>query len=225
MPGRRGLRVIFVAEYATGISAVVLPMVLPLIVVAQLGTEANAYFALPWLITESLNMLVWNINSSYLVEASHDGPQTAALLRRTLRLTCLVSALGVPFLLITAPWLLSLLGGSYSDEGSTVLRLMAAAVPFLIITNLYVSTSRIRQQMGRVVTIQLLTAVAVIALALSLVVPLGINGVGLAYLLAEAAAAAIVILPLIRYMRANDISLFRKPRPVAEPAPVAIPTT
>lgn len=106
-----------------------------------------------------------------------------------------------------------------------MLRLMAAAVPFLIITNLYVSTSRIRQQMGRVVTIQLLTAVAVIALALSLVVPLGINGVGLAYLLAEAAAAAIVILPLIRYMRANDISLFRKPRPVAEPAPVAIPTT
>jgi len=131
----------------------------------------------------------------------------------------------VTTLLITAPWLLSLLGGSYSDEGSTVLRLMAAAVPFLIITNLYVSTSRIRQQMGRVVTIQLLTAVAVIALALSLVVPLGINGVGLAYLLAEAAAAAIVILPLIRYMRANDISLFRKPRPVAEPAPVAIPTT
>jgi len=70
----------------------------------------------------------------------------------------------VTTLLITAPWLLSLLGGSYSDEGSTVLRLMAAAVPFLIITNLYVSTSRIRQQMGRVVTIQLLTAVAVIAL-------------------------------------------------------------
>lgn len=216
MPSRRGLGMIFLAEYATGAMIVIVPMVLPLIVVAELGTQANAYYALPWTISVTLTVLVWNITSSYMVEASNNMPQNAMLLRRTLRLTCLIGAVGVPVLLIAGPWLLSLLGGEYAAEGSTVLRLVAVAVPFTIVTNLYVSTSRVKQQMGRVVAIQLLTAATVIGLALFLVGRMGINGVGLAYLVAEVCASAVVIIPLIRIMQADRISLLREPEGVLE---------
>jgi len=224
MPSRRGLGIIFLAEYATGAMAVVIPLTLPLIVVAQLGTEANAYYALPWLIAESLGLLIWNISSSYMVEASHDGPQIAALMRRTFRLSLLVGGLGVPFLLIAAPLLLSFLGPDYAAEGTTVLRLMVAAIPFTIIVLMYVTTSRVKNQMGRVVAIQLLSAIMVIGLALALIPRLGIDGAGWAYLIAEAIAAAIVIVPLIRFMRANQVSLLRKPPPVTEPVPVPAST-
>ncbi len=225
MPSRRGLGTIFLAEYATGAMAVVIPLTLPLIVVSQLGTEANAYYALPWLIAESLGLLIWNISSSYMVEASHDGPQIAALMRRTFRLSFLVGGLGVPFLLIAAPWLLSFLGPDYAAEGTTVLRLMVAAIPFNIIVTMYVTTSRVRNLMGRVVAIQLLSAIMVIGLALTLIPRLGINGAGWAYLIAEAIAATIVIVPLSRFMRANHVSLLRKPEVVAEPAGVPASTS
>ena len=87
--------------HSPGVVTVVIPLVLPLLVVYQLGIRANAFFALPWLIAESLGFLMWNISSSYLVEASHDRAQNAALMRRTIRLSLLVGGIGVPFILVT----------------------------------------------------------------------------------------------------------------------------
>lgn len=217
LPGRRGLTIIFFSEYATGIMTVAVPMALPLIIVAQLGTESNAYYALPWMLSEAFNMLLWNISSSYMVEASNDGPKAAALLRRTIRLNLLIGGLGVPFMLIGAPWLLTFLGGAYAAEGSTVLRILACAIPFLVITSLYSTTARVRQQMGRVVAIQLGASVLTIGLALILIREMGINGVALSYLIAEVLCAVIVFIPLIRILREKTPAA---PAANPEPAPV-----
>ncbi|GAA1831641.1 hypothetical protein GCM10009836_07030 [Pseudonocardia ailaonensis] len=201
LPPRKALTKIFFAEYATGAMTVIVPMLLPLIVVAHLGTAANAYYALPWMLSEAFNMLLWNIGSSYMVEVSHDSTRAAALLMRTAKLSGLVMLAGVPFLLFAAPWLLTLLGGAYAAEGAGVMRLLACAVPFLIITNLYLSTARVRQQMGRVVAVQLGATVVTLGLAFMLVDPLGIDGVALAYLIAEVLSALVVLGPLIQVFR------------------------
>lgn len=206
MPTRRELGRIFLAEYATGVVTVVIPLVLPLLVVYQLGTRANAFYALPWLIAESLGFLMWNISSSYLVEASHDRAQNAALMRRTIRLSLLVGGIGVPFILVTAPWLLSLLGPEYVAEGTTVLRLMVLAIPFTVVISMYVNMSRIKNEMSRVVAIQLLSAIMVIGLTVTLLPRLGINGAGWAYLVAEAVAAGIAAVPLLRFLRASRVT-------------------
>ncbi|MFC4949311.1 lipopolysaccharide biosynthesis protein [Pseudonocardia sp. GCM10023141] len=217
LPGRRALGIIFVGEYATGIMTVAVPMALPLIIVAQLGTASNAFYTLPWMLSEAFNMLLWNISSSYMVEASNDGPRAAALLRRTIRLNLLIVGLGVPFMLIGAPWLLTFLGGAYAAEGSTVLRILACAIPFLVITALYSTTARVRQQMGRVVAIQLSSALITIGLALLLVGPLGINGVALAYLIAVVLEGAVVLIPLINILREKTPA---ERATHAEPAPL-----
>lgn len=201
IPGRRALTTIFFGEYATGLMTVAVPMALPLIIVTQLGNESNAYYALPWLLSEAFNMLLWNISSSYMVEVSSDERRAGVLLRRTIRLNILVGGLGVPFMLIGVPWVLTFLRGDYAAQGTGVLRILACAIPFLVITALYLATARVRQQMGRVVAIQVLAVVLTIGLALWLVRPLGIDGVALAYLIAEIVSAAIVIVPLIRILR------------------------
>lgn len=203
MPDRRGLARIFLAEYATGAVTFVIPLVLPLLVLTQLGPEANAYYYLPWLIAESLGLLIWNISSSYMVEAAHDGRQTRALMMRTFRLSFLVGGLGLAVILPLAPFILSFLGPDYAEEGAGVLRLMALAVPFNIVYTMFLNTSRVRNQMGRVIGIQLLSAVLVIGLTAALLPGMGIEGAGWGYLVAEAICAAIVAIPLLRYMRAD----------------------
>ncbi len=202
LPGRRTLVGLFVGEYATGATSVIVPLFMPLIVVTMLGTEANAYYALPWLISEAVTVLLWNISSSYITEASNDVRQGPALMRRAWRLSWLIGVTGTPFLLVGAPWLLSLLGDAYAEEGTTLLRLMAAALPFTIVHSMYIAFSRVKQQMGRVVALQTLSAVIVVVLALVLVRPLGVAGVGVAYLCAEAIGCAIAAVPLIRAFRA-----------------------
>ena len=201
MPDRRGLLTIFLAEYATGAVTVVIPLVLPLLVVARLGTEANAYYALPWLIAESFSVLIWNISSSYVVEASHDRREQWALMRRTFRLSYLIGLVGVPSLYFLAPWLLSILGDTYSDEGTWVLRYAVLAIPFTIITMNFINTSRLRNQMGRVVVLEVFTAALVIGLAVVLMDRMGVGGAGLAFLLAQALTALIVAVPLLRFAR------------------------
>ncbi|GAA4537928.1 hypothetical protein [Pseudonocardia xishanensis] len=201
MPDRRGLSTIFLAEYATGAVTVIIPLVLPLLVVARLGTEANAYYALPWLIAESFSVLIWNISSSYVVEASHDRREQWALMRRTFRLSYLIGLVGVPSLFFLAPWLLSLLGDTYSDEGTWVLRYAVLAIPFTIINMNFINTSRLRNQMGRVVVLEVFTAALVIGLAVVLMDRMGVGGAGLAFLLAQALTALIVAVPLLRFAR------------------------
>jgi O-antigen/teichoic acid export membrane protein len=210
MPDRRGLARIFVAEYATGAVMYVVPLALPLLVVAVLGTEANAYYALPWLISESLGLLIWNISSSYLVEAAHDSKRIAALMARTIRLIALVAVPGVAVAVLAAPWILSILGPEYAAQGSTVLRLMALAIPFSTVSTLYVAICRLRLQMARVVVIEAAIALLVIGLAIALIRPLGIAGVGLGYLIAEFIVAAATIRPLVRFLRANQFSIRRR---------------
>jgi O-antigen/teichoic acid export membrane protein len=206
MPDRRGLARIFLAEYATGAVMYVVPLALPLLVVTVLGTEANAYYALPWLISESLGLLIWNISSSYLVEAAHDSKRIAALMARTIRLIALVAVPGVAVAVIAAPWILSFLGPEYAAQGTPVLRLMVLAIPFSTISTLYVAVCRLRLQMARVVVVEAGIAVLVVGLALALIGPLGIAGVGLGYLVAEFVVAAATIVPLVRFLRANEFS-------------------
>jgi hypothetical protein len=53
-------------------------------------------------------------------------------------------------------------------------------------------------------------AVLVIGLAVALIRPLGIAGVGLGYLIAEIVVAAATIMPLVRFLRANQFSIRRR---------------
>lgn len=211
-PTRRQLRTIFVGEYATGATTVIVPMLLPLIIVANLGTQANAYYALPWLISEALNLLLWNVYSSYMAEASNDLPNGPALMRRTFRLAGLVGLLGTPFLLLGAPWLLSLLGGGYAVEGESLLRLLALTLPFTIVYSMYISVCRVRGKVGHVVALQVLSGVITVGGTLLLVQPLGVDAVGWSNLAARVVTTIIVAGPLLRIVRQS--------RPVVRPQEV-----
>lgn len=210
LPGTRGLSKILLGEYASGATTVTVPLVLPLIIVAQLGTQSNAYYALAWLISDAFNLLLWNVYTSYMAEASNDRRSARSLTRRTIRMVWLIGGVGTPFLLVAAPWLLSLLGGAYSEEGATLLRLLAIGLPFTITYSTFISMARVRQLMGRVVSLQILSAVLTIGGAAILVGPFGINGVGAAYLGTRVITTLIVIVPLRRMLRSDSPSTFRQ---------------
>ncbi|MDN5933884.1 MAG: hypothetical protein L0I24_22900, partial [Pseudonocardia sp.] len=200
-PTRRDLRTIFIGEYATGATTVIVPLLIPLIIVAHLGTQANAYYALPWMISEALNLLLWNVYSSYMAEASNDLPNASALMRRTFTMAGLIGGLGTPFLLLGAPLLLSLLGGAYAAEGAGLLRLLAITLPFTIVYSMYISVCRVRGKVSHVVALQVISGVTIIGGTLLLVEPFGIEGVGLANLAARVVTTLIVAVPLLRIIR------------------------
>jgi O-antigen/teichoic acid export membrane protein len=181
--------------------SVVVPMVLPLIIVSQLGNEANAYFAMPWVICSALNMLTWNIAASFVMEASSDRSQTRALTRRSLRLGLLVAGAGAVTLLLGASLVLQVFGSAYAEQGAPLLRLMAIAQPATVVTTVFSGLLRIRRQVGWLVLVQGAIGVIVLSLTLFLLPSLGVTGVGVAYLSAEGLAGAVLVVPLLRSLR------------------------
>jgi O-antigen/teichoic acid export membrane protein len=214
LPANRALVSYAAGELTTGLMIYVVPMVLPLIIVAGLGTEANAYFAIPFVISSALTMTTWNVAVSFVVEAATDEAGTAALTRRSLRLAMAVAGAGTLTLLLGAPWLLRIFGESYSTEGTPLLRLMALAAPATVVTTVYTSVLRVRRQVGRVVLVQVLLGTTVLTLTVVLIGSMGITGVGVAYLVAEVAVAAALLIPLLRSLRDP------KPSPAAGSQPV-----
>jgi len=80
---------------------------------------------------------------------------------------------------------------------------MVLAIPFSTVIMLYVNTARLHNRMGRVVAVQCSSAVLVIGLATVLLGRLGVDGAGWASLVAEGSVAAVVIVPLVRMLRAD----------------------
>lgn len=210
------------AELTTGLMIYIVPMVLPLIVIAMLGDEANAYFAIPYVISSALTMLTWNVAVSFVVEAATDERRTWILARRSLRLALLVAVAGMVTLLVGAPLILRIFGGAYADHGATLLRLMALAAPATVITTVYTSVLRVRRKVRWIVVVQILVGSTVIVLSALLIHRLGVTGVGVAYLLAEGVAGAALAVPLVRSIRkppGHAVPPLRSPSPTDPTVP------
>jgi len=205
LPGRSDLARAVSAEYLIGLVSTVAPLVLPLLVVQRLGLDANAYFAMPWLLATALNLLMWNIAWIFLVEASQDPNCLPNLLGRALRLSLIVAAAGGAFVILAGPWLLSILGPAYAANGIWLLRVVALASPAVAVIIVWSTASRSLGKLRRVVVMQAAIGVSVVGLAFLLIGSIGVIGIGIAYLLANTTAALIVLRPLLGAIRSGTV--------------------
>ena len=86
---------------------------------------------------------------------------------------------------------------------------MVLAIPFMVFSMMFINTSRVQNKMRRVVGTQLMIGTLMIVLTVTLLPVMGVEGAGWAYLIAEASGALVGAVPLYRFMRANDVRLFR----------------
>ncbi|HJZ47162.1 MAG TPA: LysM domain-containing protein [Roseiflexaceae bacterium] len=186
------------SNYLGSMLSLAVNTLLPLLVLHQLGARANAYFAQPWLIASSLQLVVGNMAVSLTVEAATDRERLAAYTRRALVHTARLLAPLVALLLIAAPHLLGLFGGEYAAEGAGLLRLLALGALPNLVNMLYLSVARVRNRVGAIVVVQ----AALCALALGLSYPLlqvyGITGVGIAWLTSQTLVAGGIALATLR---------------------------
>jgi len=205
LPGRSDLAKAVSSEYLNGLDSAVAPLVLPLLVVQRLGLDANAYFAMPWLLATALNLLMWNIASIFLVDASREPNSLPNLLGRALRLSLIVAVASGAFVILAGPWLLSILGPAYAANGVWLLRVAALASPAVAVIIVWCAASRSLGKLRRVVVMQAAIGVSVVGLAFLLIGSIGVVGIGIAYLLANTTAALIVLRPLLGTIRSGSV--------------------
>lgn len=173
----------------------------PLIVVAQLGDVASAHFYMPFMLIVAFDLLFYNVTTSMTVEGAHDEARTPLLAGTVVRrfLTILVPvALTIA---AAAPLLLIPFGQRYADEGAGALRLLALASIARAIVCLYVAIARLQGRGRAILAAQGTVFAVVVALALALAGPLGLPGIGLAWLAGNALVAVVVAPGLVALLR------------------------
>ncbi|MEV4788987.1 lipopolysaccharide biosynthesis protein [Streptomyces tuirus] len=182
------------ADYLGALCRTAAYSVVPLLVLNILGAAHSAYFLLAWAVGCIPYLLVANMGSSLIVEATRDPSRLTQHSLRVLRHSALLMSGGVAAMVVAAPTLLSFFGPAYAEEGTTLLRLLAlSALPNLLVS-LAVDVARIRRRLRLVVGLQLTLCVCVLGLSTALLPVLGLTGAGVAWLVAQCLLALYLLI-------------------------------
>jgi O-antigen/teichoic acid export membrane protein len=174
---------------------------LPIVVVALLGSRANAYFYMPFMIVYSFDSLFLNVTASLTVEGALDQVRIGELTRKTIRHFGGLLVVGVVILVVAAPLLLLPFGGDYASNGASVLRLLAVGSLFRATLFVYSAVCRLQGRGGRILVAEGAMCVLLMGLIFLLGKQLGLTGIALSWM-ASAAIVAIAVAPrLVRTLR------------------------
>lgn len=163
--------------------------VLPLEVVALASTEQNAYSTLTWMLGNAFFTVSPSVSSALFVAGRWKPDELRSATRRA---ATLIAALMIPAGLTVAVfghWILGIFGRDYAHYGYPLLLvLVASAIPDAI-TNVRIGRLRAQGRVSDGARMNLGMAAISIGLAWVLIPPMGIVGIGVAWLAAQTAGS------------------------------------
>ena len=177
-----------VFDYVGAILSIGSITLLPILVIAELGAEQNAYFSIAWLIAYSVHLINVNMSTSLVVESAVDQSRLARQVRHVLAHTSKLLVFVVLALLVSAPYLLGVFGHSYRDAGDTLRLLALAVLPHLVVATA-IGSVRAQRRTGLALCIQGLQCVLALPLTWLLLPVMGLTGAGLAWLVTQSLIA------------------------------------
>ncbi len=204
--GRRGLVGFLANDYLAAIFIQASTTLLPVLVVALLGSSQGAFFYMPFTIISAFDLLFINVAASMTVEASMAGERLSEFARATVRRFGGVLVTGILVVVAGADLILMPFGSAYVDGGGALLRLLACASVFRAIIGLYSAICRVQGRAGRVLCIQAAVFALVISVTLVIGRSHGLEGIGMAWLIANAVVACAIAPTTFRVLRGRDSS-------------------
>ncbi len=206
LPSRRAVSSMMGGEYVAGLAYIALQFLPTLLVATELGPKAAAHFQTPWLAGTSIDFALYYVATSVISESSARPREAPAIVRRAVRFTAWVLLPLTVVLALGAHYFLEILGNAYAVHATTLLRLLAAALPLLAINVLYLTFARLGRRVRRIIAMPV-CGNALILVGSALLVPhLGITGVGIAFLCGQAAVTAAILPSVLRQYRRRDMA-------------------
>lgn len=197
---------IFAAQDFVG-SAIgeVVVVAMPLVAITLLTAEQTAYFSVPFMLVAAFDMMYYAVTVALTTESARDPARvietTALAWRRLTRFQLPVSIA----ILVLAPVILWPFPDAYSEEGTTVLQLLALASAPRAALLFYQAAARLQGHGMRLMLSQIANTVGVVLLAWPLSNEFGVNGIAWAWLATHAILGAIVLPGVLRFKRAPSV--------------------
>jgi O-antigen/teichoic acid export membrane protein len=162
---------------------------LPVMVTARLGPDANAHFYLAWMTASMLFMVSPAVASALYAERTNSA---AVSVSRAAVVVLAVVGAPAAVLLLVGGEILGLFNAGYAVEGTPLLRILVLAALPDAVANLAVAHWRSRGEFRLCRRLNLVRAITCLALAWLLLPTAGITGAGAGWLAGQTAAALLV---------------------------------
>ena len=177
------------------------PLVIPLMVLSQLGNEANAYFTAAWALFSALALLLGTVVGPYIAQASTPGTDQLALTRRFIVLLAAIGCGGAVFLWFLAPIVLGWIGTDYGLQTESLVRILALVLPVSAVGYLYGGMARVVRRLRLAVTMQVICSALLVGGAWFAIARFGTDGIAYTYLAVELLVTAVLLVPAVRLYR------------------------
>ena len=171
------------------------PLVLPVLVVIRLGVTLNAYFYITEMMGAAFFMVSPSVASAVFAEGVRARSDLRSLVAKSLRVIAVLLAPAVAVMIVGGKLILGLFGPSYAAAGYALLILLAISALPDAVSNVAVVICRVTQRLGYSTALNLSILVMTLVGAWILMPPMGITGVGVAWLGAQT-VGAIASLPI-----------------------------
>src|ERR1035437_2190713 len=182
-PSTRELISLGFGQYATSLVSTLRTSIVALVVFARLGPVAEAHFYLPALISSGgVGVLLWNLVTSFLVEASTDPKELRQHANVTIRAGIIVLIPSISIGVAFAPEFLRIFGASYAATGTTLLRMLLLSLPGTAVSAFYYSLAWLDRRVWFLAGRSLVGNAIYFAVIFTLIGHFGILSVGIASL-------------------------------------------
>ena len=191
-------------QHLTSVGGAVTPLVLPILVVIRLGVTLNAYFYITWMIGAAFFMVSPSVAQAVFAEGVRAHSNLRSVVVKALRVIMVLLAPAMVVMIVGGKFVLGLFGASYAAAGYGLLILLAVSAIPDAVSNVAVVVLRVTQRLGYSTVLNLGILVMTLVGAWVLMPPLGIAGVGVAWLGAQT-VGAIASLPAYAQIREPSI--------------------
>lgn len=185
-------------EYAAIVVDMALSGSIPLIVLAFRGEEAAAFYAMAWAVAYTLMLVNSSIGSALLAEAARTPSRLPLQAAKAARQMATFVVPGAIALLVVAPYILRVLGSTYAEEATTLLRLFALTAIANIAVAVSVGWLRATRKVHKLVLVEGARSLLILGVGIPLLTKYGIVGLGFGWLIGETTLALILIATLLR---------------------------
>jgi O-antigen/teichoic acid export membrane protein len=184
----------------TSVGGAATPLVLPILVVLRLGVTLNAYFYITWMMGAAFFMVSPSVAQAVFAEGVRARSDLRSAVVKALRVILIILAPAMVAMIVGGRLILGLFGASYAAAGYGLLILLAISALPDAVSNVAVAVCRVTQRLGYSTALNLGILVVTLVGAWVLMPPLGIAGVGVAWLGAQT-IGAIASLPAYAQIR------------------------
>jgi O-antigen/teichoic acid export membrane protein len=177
---------------------------IPIIVVNVLGARANAYSYIGWGAAAPLLAVTSAVATSLFAESSHRDESLAPNVKRSFKMGFLLLLPAVVAILVVGDKLLLIFGRDYSQETTSVLRVVATSAIPVTVTAIYLGIAQVQHRLKALVLVPAAIAVGTLVLSYALARPLGILGPAVAWTAIHSAVALAVLPGILKMLRSQQ---------------------